>query len=151
MNTSQNCCCQCFCPLSEPQSLPASAKDPSILAGQSGPVFHGVTAFFPWVLSHMRLCAPSESGASTSPSPVEVLLSNPTCPQSQTLWGLRLPLPDTLAVKPDMGLRILTPVGELLWYDYFPVCGLPTWWVWDLTLSRLHPSYRLIVASFLWM
>ena len=25
-----------------------------------------------------------------------------------------------------MGLRTLTPVGESLWYSYFPVCGLPT-------------------------
>ena len=29
------------------------------------------------------------------------------------------------AGKPNMGLRTLTPVGELLWYSYFPVCASP--------------------------
>ena len=29
------------------------------------------------------------------------------------------------------------------------VCGSPTWWVWDLIISRMEPSYHLIVASFL--
>ena len=51
--------------------------------------------------------------------------------------------PDSLgALTPVVGcpgweawlwLRIFTPAGELLWYNCFPVCGLPTWWVWDLT------------------
>ena len=46
-----------------------------------------------------------------------------------------------------MGLKTFTPVGELLRYNYFPVCGLATRQVWDLILSRLRPSYRLVVAS----
>ena len=56
MSTSQNCCCQCLCPCSEPQLLTASAGYPPVLAGRSGPVSYGVTAFFPWVLMCMRLC-----------------------------------------------------------------------------------------------
>ena len=51
------------------------------------------------------------------------------------------------AGEPDVGLRTFTPVGELLWYNYFPVCGLPTWHIWDLILLWLHPSYCLTVAS----
>lgn len=67
--------------------------------------------------------------------------------QSQLLWALLLLLPDPQAGEPDMGLRTFTPVGEVLWYNYLPVCGLPTWHVRGLILSRLHPSYNLIVAA----
>ena len=69
------------------------------------------------------LCAPSKSGVSVSSSPVEFLQSNPAGLQSQILWGLPLLLSDSQAEKPDVGLRICTPVGELLWYNYFQVCG----------------------------
>ena len=36
----------------------------------------------------------------------------------------------------------LTPGGELLQYNCFPICGLPTWGVWDLIISQfpLLPS-----------
>ena len=47
MSTPQNCCCQCLCPHSETQPPPTSAGHPPILAGRSGPVPYGVTAFFP--------------------------------------------------------------------------------------------------------
>ena len=80
------------------------------------------------------LCVPSKSGASVSPSAVEFLQSNTVALQSQILWGLLLPLPDPQAGKPGEGLRTFNPEGELLWYYYFPVCGLPTWQVWDSVL-----------------
>ena len=41
----------------------------------------------------------------------------------------------------------LTPMGEPLSYDYFPVCGLLIQWVWDLIMSRKCPSYHLVVTS----
>ena len=146
MGTSQYGCCQCLCPYCEPQPPLASAGDPLILAGRSGPVSYGVTVFFPLVLVHTRLCVPSNSGVSVSPSPVEVLQSNPTGLQSQILWGLLFPLLGPQAGKPDIGLRTFTSVGEL-WYNCFPVCGSPTQRVWDLILLRLCPSYHLVVAS----
>ena len=34
-------------------------------------------------------------------------------------------MPDPQGEEPD-GLRTLTPVGEPLQYNYFPVCGSPT-------------------------
>ena len=34
-----------------------------------------------------------------------------------------------------MGFRTFTTAGKLLWYYCSPVCGSPTWWVWDLILS----------------
>ena len=50
------------------------------------------------------------------------------------LWGLLLPMPDSQAGELDVELRSLTPWGETLQYTYFPVCGLPTWWVWYLII-----------------
>ena len=32
-------------------------------------------------------------------------------------------------------------------YYYSPVCGSPIWWVWDLILSLVSPSYYLAAAS----
>ena len=96
---------------------------------------------------HETLCVPSKSRVSISPGPVEFLQSNPTAFQSQLLWELLLPLPDPQSGKPDMGLRTFTPVGEFLWYNCFPVCGLATRRVWDLILLQLCPSYHLVMAS----
>ena len=50
------------------------------------------------------------------------------------LLGLLLSLLDPQAVKRDMGFGTFTPVEELLWYNYFPVCDLPTWQVCDAIL-----------------
>ena len=55
-STSQNFCCQCPFPRSEPQPPPASAGDRPTLAGRSGSVFYGVTAPSPWVLMRTLLC-----------------------------------------------------------------------------------------------
>ena len=79
-------------------------------------------------------CAPSKSGVSLSPSPVEVLQSNPASLQSLILWEFLLPLPDPQVGKPDVGLRTFTPVGGLLWYECSPVCESPTQQLWDLIL-----------------
>jgi len=66
-------------------------------------------------------------------------------------WSSRSDFPvlllDLWARKPDMGFRTFTTVGELLWYYFSPVCGSPTQWVWDLTVSWLCPSYHLAVGS----
>ena len=51
------------------------------------------------------------------------------------------------AGEPDVELRTLTPVGELLWYNYFPVCGWSTQQVWHLILLQLCLLYHLFVAS----
>ena len=56
-------------------------------------------------------------------------------------------MPDPQARQPDVGLRTLSPVGEPLQYNYFPVCGSPTQWVWDLSILQKHPWYHLVVAS----
>ena len=63
---------------------------------------------------HEIFCAPSKSGVSVSPSPVELLHSCPSGLQSQMLWGFLLPMPDPQGGEPDVGLRTLTPVGKPL-------------------------------------
>ena len=42
------------------------------------------------------------------------------------LWGLLFPVLDPWAEEHDVRIRTLTPVGEPLQYNYFPVCGSPT-------------------------
>ena len=64
---------------------------------------------------------------------------------------LLLSIPDLQAGKPDVGFRAFTPVRELLSYKYSPVCGSPTWTVWNLIVSRVHPFYCLVVSLHLWM
>ena len=76
-STSQNFRCQCHRPHGEPQALPASSGDPPIPAGRPGSVSHGVTAPSLGPDAHTTLCASSKIGASASPSPVDVLQSNP--------------------------------------------------------------------------
>ena len=96
--------------------------------------------------AHENLCALSKSGVSVFPSLVELQHSSPTGLQNQCSGGSsQCQTPQ--AGEPDMGLRTLIPVGDPLQYDYFPVCGLPTWQVWNWIRSWQHPSYHLVVAS----
>ena len=110
-------------------AIPNSLRDRSGQAGRSGPVSCEVTAFTPGAWSAWDLvCALQEC-----------------CLFLPVLWSFLDDAPLTFKAKcsegssswcqiPDVGLRILTPVGEPLWY-YFPVCGSPTWWVCDLIVS----------------
>ena len=61
--------------------------------------------------------------------------------------GFPMPLLDPQAGKPDVGLRPLIMVGELLGYYCSPVFEWPTWRVLDLILLWPHPSYCLVGAS----
>ena len=97
------------------------------------------------------LFVPSKSRVSVSPveSPMEALQSNLAGLKSQIPRGFLFPLPDSQAGKCDLGFRTFTTVGELLWFCCSPVCGLPTWWAWDLILLWLCTSYHLTAASLL--
>ena len=79
--------------------------------------------------AHTNLCVPSKSGVSVSPSPVDVLKSNPASLQSLILWEFLLPLLDPQVGKPYVVLRTFTPVGVLLWYNFSPICESPTQWL----------------------
>lgn len=48
---------------------------------------------------------------------------------------------------------VSTPVGKLLWYNYFPVCGLPTQCVWGLIYRDCVPliiSLWLLLCLCMW-
>ena len=127
MNIPWYLCLQFPCPYSEPQLSPVSPGDPARPTGRSGPGSYEVAAFALGPGVHKTLCAPSKSGFSVSLSSVELLLSTSSGLQSHMLWGILLLIPDPQDGEPDVGLRTLTPVGELLQYNCSPVCGLPTW------------------------
>ena len=128
-------------------AAPCLCRRPSSTGRYAGPSLLWGHCFFPLDLCILEiLCAPSKSGVSISPSPVEFLWSNPDELQNQIFWGFLLPLPDPQVGKPDVGFRTFTPLGELQWYNYFLVCGLPAWCVWDLISSLLCPSYCLVLA-----
>ena len=97
--------------------------------------------------AHTTLCVPPKSRVSVSPSPVEVLQSNPASLRSLILWEFLLPFPDPLVGKPGVGLRTFPPVGGLLLYNCSPVCESLTQWLWDLILLWLSPSYCVVAAS----
>ena len=128
-------------------AVPCLHRRPSNTAGRSGLGSYEVTAFFPGSWCTWDLVCTLQVWSLCSLSPMEFLWSNPIGLQSQILRGLLLPLLDPQAGEPAIWLRTFTLVGELLWHDYFPVCGSPTWQVWDLSLSWLCPSYFLVVAS----
>ena len=85
------------------------------------------------------LCVPFKNGVSISPSPTLLLHTSHTGLQCQMAWRFLLPMLDPQAWWPDTGLRTLTHVGESLWYSYFPVCGLPTQWVWGSLYHIVNP------------
>ena len=84
-STSQSFCCQCPCPHGETQPPPASAGDPPTLAGRlvQTPMVSLLLPLGPD--AHTTLCVPSKRGVSVSPSPGEVLQSNPASLQSLIL------------------------------------------------------------------
>ena len=132
----QDCCCQCPRPCHEPLPTQASTGDPPTVAGSFASVSSGVTAPFPWVVVHVRLCLCPPRVESLFP-PVLWKYYN----QSPVAFKVRFPgdsqplyqIPQV--GKPDVGLRTFTTVRELLEYRCSPVCGLPNGWVRDLILS----------------
>ena len=73
--------------------------------------------------AHKTLCAPSKSGVSFSQSPVKFLWSNPSGLQARFSGRYSSHWQPPQAGTPDLVLRTFTPVEEILWYIYFPVCG----------------------------
>ena len=122
MNVTWGLCHQYPCPHSEPQSSPTSQGDPPRLTDRSGLGSNGVIALH-CLLVHVKTCV--------YPPRMEFLFP-------PVLWSSCIEAPLAFKIKcsvgsssryqilqtgePNMGLRTLTPVGESLWYNYFPVC-----------------------------
>ena len=134
--------------LSPEWAIAVSAGDPTVLEGS----IQSLT--MPLLLSldpgaHETLRVTSKSRVSVSPSLMEILQSNPASLQIQILWGLLFPLPDPQAGKPFAGFKPMSPIGGLLWYNYFPVCGKfvvdasEGWQAWQLKM----PSKKILLTE----
>ena len=148
----QDCCCLCPRLWGRPLSAQASTGNPPTFRGRAGSVSCGLSASFSWILVHTRfyLCP---LRVSVSPSSMEILQSNPTGLQGQIPWGFPVPLLDPQAGKPDVGVRIFTIGGELLWYYCSPVCGSPTWQVYGIWFYHdcAPPTILLRLLLCLWI
>ena len=133
-------------PHGEPQPPPASAADPPTLAGTSGSVSMGSPLLPLGPDVHPTLCVPSKSGVSASPSPVEVLQSNPL---GFKVWCSRNS--SSHCRTPRWGSLMWGSEPSLQWVDFCSIsvlqCESLTQQLWDLILLWLRPSYHLIVAS----
>ena len=89
------------------------------------------------------LCVPSKSEVSVSAVLQSVCTQTPLAFKARGCSSWCQPS----SWEAGVGLRTLTPVGEPLWYSYFPVCGSPTQWRENLIISLKHPSCCLNVAS----
>ena len=131
--TFPDCCCQCLHPCGEPLQTQSSIGDPPtqvvlvqfpmeslLLSSESW-----CTQGFVCALQDWSLCFPQSCGSSIIKS---------FWPSRSDSLGIPSPVVITPGWKPGVGFRIFTTVGELLWYYCFPVCGSPTWQVWDLFL-----------------
>ena len=133
-----------------PMSFPHKSHSP-LLSQRSSNNHSQVWPRFPWrpclalgPSACKNLCVPSKNGVSASPSPRELLHTSRTGLQWQILLGLFLPVPDPHTWGFDVGLRTLTPVGESLWYSYFPVCESSHLGGMGLLISHNCPSYLLM-------
>ena len=143
---------QLLCPKREPPPPPTSPGDLLRPAGMSAPGSYGVTTFVlrPGVCGTLHV--PSKGGVFVSPSPEDFLYWRSTGLQSQMLWGFLLLMPDPQTGDPYIRFRILTPMGEFLWYNYSSVCELPTrgYGIW-LYLRCTPPTISLWFLPCLWM
>ena len=88
---------------------------------------------------HESLCVPFKNGVSVTHSPLEHLCTSSTRLQCQMLQVLFLPMPDPQEWGLHEGPRTLTPIGEFIWYSYFPVCGLSAREVWGCLCHVFTP------------
>lgn len=95
--------------------------------------------------AHETLCAPSRDWSFLQSFGAPALMP----PWSSKPKALGAPPPDAgpQVGESDVRLRTLIPVGEPLWYNCFPVCGLPTWGRWDLMISLGYSYISFIVVS----
>ena len=75
--------------------------------------------------AHEILSAPFKIMSFCLPQSCGIPAVKPPWPSKTGSLGAPPPLPDPQAGEPDIGLRTFTTVVEPLWYNYFPVCGLP--------------------------
>ena len=142
MSTSRYISHEVLCPkenLSRPQ--PQEILQPQQVGLLQAPF---KSLFLPWVPVHMRLCVLLQEWSLCFSQSYKTLVIK-TCWPSNAL-GAALPDARPPQDRESDGLRNFTPVGELLWCNYFPVCQSPTQWVWWLIFIMIDP--RLVAHIF---
>ena len=127
----------------KPHSPPVFHGGPPRTAVRCDPDSYG-DFVCPGPIAYECLCVPLKKGVSICPSLVELVHTKSTGLQCQMLQGLFLPVPDPQVWGLDMGLRILSPIGESLLYSYFSVCGASHSRGMGLLISHNSPCYLLM-------
>ena len=150
---SQNFCCQCPCPHSEPQPPPASAADPPTLAGRSGSVSCGVTAPSPRVLMHTLLCVCPSRVESLFPTVLSMPCSQ--IPLAFKVWFSRNS--SSCCRTPRLGSLTWGSEPSLQWVDFFGIIVLQfvshppsNYGIW-FYCDRPSPTISLWLLLCLWM
>ena len=151
--TFQDCCCQHPVPVVSP-CLPVPPQEtlPHQLAvSVQSPVWFGSVFFCMLLCTGFCLCPPRLESLL---SPVLWKSYNQTCwPSSSDSLGIPSSFIGSQAVKPDVGFRTFTTVGELLWYYCSPVCGSPTQQIRYLIFHDCTPptvSLQLLLCLWMW-
>ena len=132
-------------PCSEPLPTHASTGGLPTLAGGFGSVSCGVTAPFFWVLVHARFCCALQDWSFCFPQSCEsFVIKSHWASRSDSLG---IPSPFVPGCEACRGVQNLHNSGRTPLELCSPVCGSPTWWVWDLILLWLCPFYHLAEAS----
>lgn len=103
-------------------------------------------AAFPLGPCVLRLCMCLLGVSLYFPQSTGLLTVCPVYSPKPDVQGTHLPSAGLQAEESDMRLQNC-PVRELLQPNYFPVCGSPTWGVWDLIILWICPSCSLVVPS----
>ena len=170
-STSQHFCCQCPCPHGETEPPPASAGDPSTLAGRSGSVSVG-SLLLPWVPMRTLLCVcpprveslfPPVLSKSCNQFPLafKVWLCRNSSSRCQTprFWSLTWGSEASLQWVDFCGISVLQFMGHPSRYGiwFYCDCAPPTislWlllclWMWGILFGEFQclPVYDFSAVS----
>ena len=140
-----------YVPQGELQPTPISPGDSARSAGRSGPCYYQITAFA-LGCQHVRFCVCPLREKTLFPQSCGSLERSPLVFGAKCSGFLSFQCRTSGAGEPDMGLKTLTTVEELLQYNYSPVCGSPLPQGYGLdyitSLPLLHGSLWFLLYVF---
>ena len=126
-------------------ATPASAGDPLILAGRSGPVTYMVTTFFSYILVHTRTLVHPPRVEFVSTSPVEFLDQIPVALRVRSSGGF------SQCQTIRLGSLMLGSEISLLWKNFCTIIFSNLWVAYPAGMGFdfivIAPSYHLLVTS----
>ena len=97
--------------------------------GRSDQDSYGVSALS-WDSGHTKASVPLPRVETLFPPVTWSSCAQALLALCQVIWRLLPSIPELQAGETDLGLGTLTPMGEPLWYSYFPFWGPLTQWEW---------------------